>query len=98
MVLDAWRAHNLDHADDRYTIDPIDFLAADADAHALALEVIGVWHSHPHGRAVPSATDHAQAWAGWSYVIVATLAGRAWDLRSWRLDDGVFVEETLVRP
>ncbi len=96
LVLDVSRARNLDHAADRYTIDPIDFLAADTDARASVLEVVGVWHSHPHGGAVPSAIDRAEAHVGWSYVIVATLPGHAWDLRSWRLDQGAFVAETLV--
>ncbi|MBC7792117.1 MAG: M67 family metallopeptidase [Clostridia bacterium] len=34
--------------------------------------VIGVFHSHPHGKAQPSATDRALGQVGWIYLISGT--------------------------
>jgi proteasome lid subunit RPN8/RPN11 len=90
-------ARNLDtaRARDRFDLDPADHLAAEELARAVGLEVVGVWHSHPDHPAVPSEADRAQAWRGWSYPIVSVTAGRARELRSWRLAGQGFVEEEL---
>lgn len=90
-------ARNLDteRARERYDLDPVDHLAAEVQARAEGVEVVGIWHSHPDRGAVPSATDVAQAWGGWSYVIVAVSAGEARELRSWRLVAGGFEEEVV---
>jgi proteasome lid subunit RPN8/RPN11 len=93
----ATRAKNLnrERARDRYDLDPADFLAADLAARADALEIVGVWHSHPDHPAEPSETDLAAAWEGWSYVIVEVTARGVAALRSWRLQGQRFVEEAL---
>ena len=80
---------------DRYELDPTDQLAAEDEARARGLEVVGVWHSHPDLPAMPSELDRARAWEGWSYVIVSITAAGARELRSWRLVSGNFVEEEL---
>ena len=91
-------APNLDraHARDRYELDPAAHLAAAEEARALGLDVVGVWHSHPDLPARPSETDRAEAWSGWSYVIVSAGASRAGELRSWRLHGDRFAEEEVV--
>ena len=67
-------------------------LAPDAVACALAQqrrggrEVVGVYHSHPDGTAVPSARDEREAWPGWSYVIVPVVGGVCGEPRSFRRD------------
>ena len=100
---DVWvervtRARNLnrERARDRYELDPKDFLGADRAAEKAGLEVIGVWHSHPDHPARPSPTDHANAWPGWSYLIVAVTDGKVTDIRSWRLEKERFCEELLA--
>jgi proteasome lid subunit RPN8/RPN11 len=77
---------NVERARDRYELDPLDQLAAEREARDAGREVLGVWHSHPDHPAVPSETDRAAAWSGWSYLIVSVVEGRAAELRSWRLD------------
>jgi proteasome lid subunit RPN8/RPN11 len=90
-------ARNLDpNARDRYEIDPADHLAAEDEARALGLEVVGVWHSHPDHPALPSETDRQRAWPGWSYVIVAVAEGQSVGLRSWRLQGERFAEEQVL--
>src|SRR6267142_1154803 len=93
----ATRAKNLnrERARDRYDLDPDDFLAADLQARAEGLEIVGIWHSHPDHPAQPSETDRAAAWEGWSYVIVEVTARGVAALRSWRLEGQLFVEEPV---
>ncbi len=85
-----------ERARDRYELDPDDHFAAEEEARARGLDVVGVWHSHPDHPARPSETDRKQAWEGWSYVIVSITASGARDLRSWRLVDDRFVEEEML--
>lgn len=95
--VDTRRAH------DRYELDPADFMDADLGARRDGLEIVGIWHSHPDHPARPSATDHAAAWEGWSYVIASVSAAGVGDVRAWRLAGATFVEEPIrheeaVRP
>jgi len=87
---------NSERAHDRYELDPEDFLAADREARAEGLEILGVWHSHPDHPAVPSETDREAAWPGWSYVILEVAAGSVAALRSWRLAGAAFEEEEIA--
>ncbi|MGH8508908.1 MAG: Mov34/MPN/PAD-1 family protein, partial [Gammaproteobacteria bacterium] len=70
--------------------------AADRDARARGLEIVGVWHSHPDHPAEPSETDRAAAWEGWSYLIVSVARDGINAIRSWRRDAGQFYEEDVV--
>jgi [CysO sulfur-carrier protein]-S-L-cysteine hydrolase len=79
-----------------YTVDPKDFLRADRDAQSHGLEIIGVFHSHTHTDAYPSATDIAQAPdPSWHYVIVS-LRQAVPSVRSYLIVDGVVTEEPVV--
>lgn len=89
------RNTNTDRAHDRYELDGEDFVRADAQARARQLDVVGVWHTHPDHPARPSETDRAQAWDGWSYVILSVDAQGVQALRSWRLSGEDFVEEAI---
>ena len=46
---------------DRYKVNPEDHFAAIHSARVLGNQVVGVYHSHPHSKATPSATDLAKA-------------------------------------
>ncbi len=87
---------NFERPKDRYLLDPQDFLAADRVARAAGLEIVGIWHSHPDGPARPSRSDLETAWEGYSYLIVSIAAVGTAEIRSWRLEDGWFVEESLA--
>ena len=89
---------NRERAHDRYELDPLDFLAADTEARALGLEVLGVWHSHPDHPARPSEIDRAAAWPDWSYVIVSVTGAGVRDVRSWRLNGNREFDEEVIRP
>lgn len=69
-----------------FEIDPIALLAAHKAARAGGPQIVGHYHSHPTGEAVPSATDAALAQGDGE---VWLLAGRGGALRAWRaLPDG----------
>ena len=63
-------------------------------------EIVGFYHSHPSGPATPSRRDRADAWEGYSYLIVSMVDGRANSNASWRSSDdaeGFTVEELLIQ-
>ncbi len=99
-VEDVFHARNLnvERARDRFLLDPQDHLAVDRVARRRGLDVVGFWHSHPDHPARPSATDLEAAWKDHSYLIVSTAAFGASVFRSWRLDDGRFLEERIEQP
>jgi proteasome lid subunit RPN8/RPN11 len=90
---------NADASSRTYSIGPEGWAAAEDVLDPLALEVIGVMHSHTHTDAYPSPTDVAKAGnpllAGWHYVIVS-LRDPEPVLRSFRIVDGKIDEEPVV--
>jgi proteasome lid subunit RPN8/RPN11 len=86
---------NTERANDRYELNPDDFLKVDEEARKSGKEIVGIWHSHPDHPARPSETDREAAWEGWSYVIVSVSRDGIKDFRSWRLNGSQFVEETV---
>jgi proteasome lid subunit RPN8/RPN11 len=93
----ALENRNEDSRHNRYLISPEQFLAADRQARAAGLDVIGFFHSHPDHPARPSTFDLQHAWPYYSYVIVSVTRGEAGSLRSWRLtEDRSAFEEEMV--
>ncbi|NJN66990.1 MAG: M67 family metallopeptidase [Chloroflexaceae bacterium] len=95
-----------DHADsrqDRFYLDPRDYLRADREARAQGLDIVGCYHSHPDHPAEPSERDlvGAQGVGGgthFSFVIQSVRRGAKAELTSWLLlDDGTrFGQEELT--
>jgi proteasome lid subunit RPN8/RPN11 len=71
----------------RYLIAPEQFLAAEKEARAGGLDVIGFFHSHPDHPGRPSSYDLEHAWPWYSYLIVSVERGQVKDTQSWRLTD-----------
>lgn len=96
-VVDLHDARNLagDGASNRFLADPLDHLAAEDEARAHGLEVVGVWHSHPDEPARLSELDRAGAQPGWSHAILSIDRAGATELRSWKLVEARFIEENL---
>jgi [CysO sulfur-carrier protein]-S-L-cysteine hydrolase len=79
-----------------YTVDPLDHLHAERDAEGRGWEIVGVVHSHTHSEPYPSPTDVAEAPdPGWQYVIVS-LKRESPELRSYRIVDGVVIEQPIT--
>ena len=84
----------------RYLIEPQTILAAQREAQAANLDIVGYYHSHPDHPAVPSEFDREHAWPGYSYLIVSVLDGKVAAAKSWRLKDdrSGFDEESFDHP
>ncbi len=79
-----------------YTVDPRAHLRTERAAEAEGLAVVGVFHSHTHTEAYPSATDVQQAPdPEWHYVLVS-LRQELPTVRSYRIRQGEVVEEPVV--
>jgi proteasome lid subunit RPN8/RPN11 len=69
----------------RFLVTAEDYRAAERDAEARGLTLIGFYHSHPDHPARPSAYDleHALPWH--AYLVLAVEAGRALECTAWVL-------------
>lgn len=81
-----------------YWMAPAELLVIHKGARAHGEQVVGYYHSHPEGGAVPSERDREAAAPGVSYLIVGIAETEVSEQRSWRLrEDGLrFEEEPLV--
>jgi desampylase len=96
-IIDCVAAANIAEAPTRrYLVDPRDHLQAIRSARGRGLEVIGAYHSHPAGRAIPSATDCSAGFADFLFVIVG-LALEPPELLAWAWSNGNFTSVPLVR-
>jgi len=86
---------NPDRKNDRYEIDPKDYLKAEKKAREFGLEIVGVYHSHPDHPDRPSQFDQERAFEGFSYIILSVSKGKVVSYRSWELIDGKFREEPI---
>ena len=80
----------------RYFVDPHDHLEALRLARGRGEHVVGAYHSHPQSRAFPSATDAAEGFGQFLFVI-AGLGANPPELTAWIWTDGNFTAVPLVR-
>lgn len=71
-------------SDTRFLIDAATVMRLDRQAGCAGLSLLGFYHSHPSGCALPSATDLDFACGGFLYIIAEPRRG---DVRAWRLRD-----------
>jgi proteasome lid subunit RPN8/RPN11 len=99
-VFRVYPVENIHHSPTVYEMHPAQQIAAFLDIEAAGWEVIGIYHSHPAGPAVPSPTDIAQAYYPDSvYVIVSPMTGTdapAWQVRGFRIEARQVREVPLV--
>ncbi len=70
----------------RFEVDPALYLTLKRASPGAAERLVGLYHSHPDGAAVPSAHDAAAAWeAGWIWLIVPVRRRRAGAPAAYRL-------------
>ncbi len=72
-----------------YLVDPRQQLAVLRTADEAGMEVLAIYHSHPSGPALPSATDRERAFWRTLYLIVGLPTEEA---RAFFLPDGEEVE------
>ncbi|MEO1431669.1 MAG: M67 family metallopeptidase [Cyanobacteria bacterium J06633_8] len=81
----------------RYTISPQDMFEIQKSSRERKLNIIGIFHSHPDYRAIPSEFDRKYAWQEYSYIIVSVQKGQPSDVFSWVLDDNSQFQQEEIR-
>jgi proteasome lid subunit RPN8/RPN11 len=61
---------------ERYLLRPEDLLAADREAHARSMDLVGIYHSHPDCGAYFSKTDLENSCPWYSFVVLSVKEGR----------------------
>lgn len=86
-------------ADDRarrFVVCPQGLLQSVGEARRRGLDVVGFFHSHPHGPPAPSEEDIAKAgtWPGY-YQLIASRGADGWLLKLFQTGSGVWREHGL---
>ena len=71
----------------RFLITPEMYRRWEKEALKEDLDIIGFYHSHPDSPAIPSEYDRSHAWPWYSYIIISVQAGKATEVRNWRLQE-----------
>jgi proteasome lid subunit RPN8/RPN11 len=86
--------------EDRYEIRPEDLLAADKNARAKGLDLIGIFHSHPDCDAYFSKTDLENSCPWYSFVVLSIKGGKFDHANSFlpNADQSAAEKEELIWP
>jgi [CysO sulfur-carrier protein]-S-L-cysteine hydrolase len=88
-------ARNAAHSPYRYELDPADLVSIVGEIEDRGAEMVAIFHSHPAGEAVPSATDVREA--RWDVVhVIAAGSDDESVVRGWRIRDGRAREVALL--
>lgn len=79
----ASRSKNLATEPGRFEIDPGHYAQGACEAIDQGIDLIGVWHSHPHAQAEMSDADRAGAWTEHLQVVVGSPLLRDARVRAW---------------
>jgi proteasome lid subunit RPN8/RPN11 len=92
-------ARNAEASPLRYNVHPDDLVRIVFGIEDAGQDLVGIFHSHTHTPAVPSATDLREAQYPDAFYLLATLsdpdASPADALRAWRIHDGTSDEVVL---
>ncbi len=96
QALAAYPMANELHSPVRYRADPQELLSAFLDIESRGWEIVGIYHSHPAGPAVPSATDIAEAYYPEAVYIIISLAQQPPSVRGFKIIDGQVGQASIV--
>ncbi len=92
----VYRAANKERSPVRYEIDPKDLIRIFREIDDADLELVGIYHSHTHTDAYPSATDVRLAYYPEAYyVLVSLMDERSPRVRAFRIRDGQISEAPI---
>jgi len=80
---------------DRFEIDPALLLSTQKAARAGGPRMIGVYHSHPTGKAEPSQIDMAAAWQTGMIWVISALDRERIETRAYLREEAGFVPVPL---
>jgi proteasome lid subunit RPN8/RPN11 len=99
LAIAFYPARNSERSPLRYNVHPDDLLRITLEIEAADRDLVGIFHSHTHSPAVPSATDLRVAMYGEPFYILASLADPdslpEHALRAWRIRGGRSIEMSL---
>lgn len=75
-----------------FLLDPQEQIAAMRDMRHKGQELLGIYHSHPHTTAEPSAADLRLAAYPDVYYVIASLADNRTDIRMYYYDGHSFIQ------
>lgn len=78
-----------------YEMDPVEQLKAMIDLEEKGWDLIAIYHSHPHGPQVPSATDVDQAYYPEAAYVIVSLLDRQPKIRVFNIVSGKVTEIPL---
>ena len=86
---------NTDHAEEHFTLDPREQLAAVKDMRANGLEQLGNWHSHPVSPSRPSDEDKRLAYDSTASYLILSLMDDEPVLNSFHVENNEATKEVL---
>lgn len=86
---------NIDHANDHFTLDPKDQMAAIKDMRALGLKQLGNWHSHPESPSRPSEEDIRLSFDSKASYMILSLMAENPVLNCYHVENGNYEKEDL---
>ncbi len=86
---------NTDHAEDHFTLNPKDQMAAIKDMRSLGLKPLGNWHSHPSSPSRPSVEDISLAYDSKASYMILSLMAEYPVLNSFHIEAGQWTKEDL---
>ena len=86
---------NAAHSPVRYRMEPRAQVGELLSIEALGLDLLGIYHSHPNGPAVPSATDQAEVYDPETLALIWCSGSRGWSAWAFALRGDPPAEVTL---
>ena len=83
------------HSPVRFIMEPMEQYRAMQWIEQNALEILAIYHSHPSGPPVPSATDLAEHAFPDAYCMIWSPSGSRWHLHCFRIDRSQFEELSI---
>ncbi|MGN0347004.1 MAG: M67 family metallopeptidase [Lachnospiraceae bacterium] len=95
VIKKVYFLENIDHAEDHFSMNPKEQLAAIKDMRENGYQALGNWHSHPSSPSRPSVEDIRLAYdKNASYMILSFLT-EAPIINSFHIENGKYEKEDL---
>ncbi len=92
LVQAVYPMENILHSSKRFRIDPQQQLDCLYTIQSQRLDLIGVYHSHPHGQSAPSPTDQAENYDSQAASLIWHPVSDRWACRAYLIDAPEFHE------
>lgn len=80
-----------------FEISAHDYLKAESLSNKENITLLGVYHSHPDGTAMPSERDKISAQPNFIYIVVSMIKNRFAGMRAWQINrQSAFEEEKIL--